>query len=136
MYQQNQQLRRQAAKTAGDHIVNDEYRRQSQPMIDNGTVGVMKPMGEIEQEMSDAADSLVASSGDFIKNSINNEYKQATLNAEKEIRSNDAMGNPFMGSSAGLISTQIANKYESPDKIMASLQNSIKKNFANILPRA
>lgn len=136
VYQQNQQLRRQAAKTAGDHIVNDEYRRQSQPMIDNGTVGVMKPMGEIEQEMSDAADSLVASSGDFIKNSINNEYKQATLNAEKEIRSNDAMGNPFMGSSAGLISTQIANKYESPDKIMASLQNSIKKNIANILPRA
>lgn len=136
VYQQNQQVRRQAAKTASDHIVNDEYRRQSQPMIDNGTVGVMKPMGEIEQEMSDAADSLVASSGDFIKNSINNEYKQATLNAEKEIRSNDAMGNPFMGSSAGLISTQIANKYESPDKIMASLQNSIKKNIANILPRA
>lgn len=136
VYQQNQQVRRQAAKTASDHIVNDEYRRQSQPMIDNGTVGVMKPMGEIEQEMSDAADSLVASSGDFIKNSINNEYKQATLNAEKEIRSNDAMGNPFIGSSAGLISTQIANKYESPDKIMASLQNSIKKNIANILPRA
>lgn len=136
VYQQNQQVRRQAAKTAGDHIVNDEYRRQSQPMIDNGTVGVMKPMGEIEQEMSDAADSLVASSGDFIKNSINNEYRQATLNAEKEIRSNDAMGNPFMGSSAGLISTQIANKYESPDKIMASLQNSIKENIANILPQA
>ena len=136
VYQQNQQVRRQAAKTASDHIANDEYRRQSQPMIDNGTVGVMKPMGEIEQEMSDAADSLVASSGDFIKNSINNEYKQATLNAEKEIRSNDAMGNPFMGSSAGLISTQIANKYESPDKIMASLQNSIKENIANILPQA
>lgn len=136
VYQQNQQVRRQAAKTASVHIANDEYRRQSQPMIDNGTVGVMKPMGKIEQEMSDAADSLVASSGDFIKNSINNEYKQATLNAEKEIRSNDAMGNPFMGSSAGLISTQIANKYESPDKIMASLQNSIKKNIANILPRA
>ena len=136
VYQNNQQVRRHAAKTASDHIVNDEYRRQSQPMIDNGTVGVMKPMGEIEQEMSDAADSLVASSGDFIKNSINNEYKQATLNAEKEIRSNDAMGNPFMGSSAGLISTQIANKYESPDKIMASLQNSIKENIANILPQA
>ena len=136
VYQQNQQVRRQAAKRASDHIANDEYRRQSQPMIDNGTVGVMKPMGEIEQEMSDAADSLVASSGDFIKNSINNEYKQATLNAEKEIRSNDAMGNPFMGSSAGLISTQIANKYESPDKIMASLQNSIKENIANILPQA
>lgn len=136
VYQQNQQVRRQAAKTASNHIANDEYRRQSQPMIDNGTVGVMKPMGEIEQEMSDAADSLVASSGDFIKNSINNEYKQATLNAEKEIRSNDAMGNPFMGSSAGLISTQIANKYESPDKIMASLQNSIKENIANILPQA
>lgn len=136
VYQQNQQVRRQAAKTASDHIANDEYRRQSQPMIDNGTVGVMKPMGEIEQEMSDAADSLVASSGDFIKNSINNEYRQATLNAEKEIRSNDAMGNPFMGSSAGLISTQIANKYESPDKIMASLQNSIKENIANILPQA
>ena len=136
VFQHNQQVRRQAAQTAGDHIANDEYRRQSQPMIDNGTVGVMKPMGEIEQEMSDAADSLVASSGDFIKNSINNEYKQATLNAEKEIRSNDAMGNPFMGASAGLISTQIANKYESPDKIMASLQNSIKENIANILPRA
>lgn len=136
VYQQNQQVRRQAAKRASDHIANDEYRRQSQPMIDNGTVGVMKPMGEIEQEMSDAADSLVASSGDFIKNSINNEYKQATLNAEKEIRSNDAMGNPFMGSSAGLISTQIANKYESPDKIMASLQNSIKENIVNILPQA
>lgn len=136
VYQHNQQVRRQAAQTAGDHIANDEYRRQSQPMIDNGTVGVMKPMGEIEQEMSDAADSLVASSGDFIKNSINNEYRQATLNAEKEIRSNDAMGNPFMGSSAGLISTQIANKYESPDKIMASLQNSIKENIANILPQA
>lgn len=136
VYQQNQQVRRQAAQTASDHIANDEYRRQSQPMIDNGTVGVMKPMGEIEQEMSDAADSLVASSGDFIKNSINNEYRQATLNAEKEIRSNDAMGNPFMGSSAGLISTQIANKYESPDKIMASLQNSIKENIANILPQA
>jgi hypothetical protein len=136
VYQQNQQVRRQAAKRASDHIANDEYRRQSQPMIDNGTVGVMKPMGEIEQEMSDAADSLVASSGDFIKNSINNEYKQATLNAENEIRSNDAMGNPFMGSSAGLISTQIANKYESPDKIMASLQNSIKENIANILPQA
>lgn len=136
VYQQNQQVRRQAAQTASDHIANDEYRRQSQPMIDNGTIGVMKPMGEIEQEMSDAADSLVASSGDFIKNSINNEYRQATLNAEKEIRSNDAMGNPFMGSSAGLISTQIANKYESPDKIMASLQNSIKENIANILPQA
>ena len=136
VYQQNQQVRRQAAQTASDHIANAEYRRQSQPMIDNGTVGVMKPMGEIEQEMSDAADSLVASSGDFIKNSINNEYRQATLNAEKEIRSNDAMGNPFMGSSAGLISTQIANKYESPDKIMASLQNSIKENIANILPQA
>lgn len=136
VYQQNQQVRRQATQTASDHIANDEYRRQSQPMIDNGTVGVMKPMGEIEQEMSDAADSLVASSGDFIKNSINNEYRQATLNAEKEIRSNDAMGNPFMGSSAGLISTQIANKYESPDKIMASLQNSIKENIANILPQA
>ena len=136
VYQQNQQVRRQVAQAASDHIANDEYRRQSQPMIDNGTVGVMKPMGEIEQEMSDAADSLVASSGDFIKNSINNEYRQATLNAEKEIRSNDAMGNPFMGSSAGLISTQIANKYESPDKIMASLQNSIKENIANILPQA
>ena len=31
VYQQNQQVRRQAAKRASDHIANDEYRRQSQP---------------------------------------------------------------------------------------------------------
>ena len=134
VYQQNQQLRRQAAKTAGDHIVNDEYRRQSQPMIDNGTVGVMKPMGEIEQEMSDSASRFVdANLGDYINKAVLGEQNAAGKRAV------DAYNNSFAAGGGGindlLMRSLAYNEENDPDKMIENLANNarggLEKLFQN-----
>ncbi len=138
VYKRNKEIERSTVRGAADRIVNDEQRRKNTPIMQTGRPEdiLSKTQGQLEKDMSDAADKLVASSGDFIKNSIDNEYKQADLKAHDEIRDADGLSNPFMGLSAGLITTQIANKYVSPDKIMESLQKSIAKNITKILPQA
>ena len=137
VYQQNQQLRRQAAKTAGDHIVNDEYRRQSQPMIDNGTVGVMKPMGEIEQEMSDSASRFVdANLGDYINNAVLGEQNAAGKRAVDSYNNSFAAGGGGGGGINDLLMRSLAyNEENDPDKMIENLaknaRGGLEKLFQN-----
>lgn len=137
VYQQNQQLRRQAAKTAGDHIVNDEYRRQSQPMIDNGTVGVMKPMGEIEQEMSDSASRFVdANLGDYINNAVLGEQNAAGKRAVDAYNNSFAAGGGGGGGINDLLMRSLAyNEENDPDKMIENLaknaRGGLEKLFQN-----
>ena len=137
VYQQNQQLRRQAAKTAGDHIVNDEYRRQSQPMIDNGTVGVMKPMGEIEQEMSDSASRFVdANLGDYINNAVLGEQNAAGKRAVDAYNNSFAAGGGGGGGINDLLMRSLAyNEENDPDRMIENLaknaRGGLKKLFQN-----
>lgn len=132
VYQQNQQLRRQAAKTAGDHIVNDEYRRQSQPMIDNGTVGVMKPMGEIEQEMSDSASRFVdANLGDYINNAVLGEQNAAAQ------RGLDAANRVPLQAGAGggmglMVKGMAYNKEVDPDAMTKNLTDNARNGFLKL----
>lgn len=137
VYQQNQQLRRQAAKTAGDHIVNDEYRRQSQPMIDNGTVGVMKPMGEIEQEMSDSASRFVdANLGDYINKAVLGEQNAAGKRAVDAYNNSFAAGGGGGGGINDLLMRSLAyNEENDPDKMIENLaknaRSGLEKLFQN-----
>lgn len=129
VYQQNQQVRRQAAKTASDHIVNDEYRRQSQPMIDNGTVGVMKPMGEIEQEMSDAASKFVdANLGDYINSAVlgeQNAANQRGLDATNSV----PMAQAGMGGMGLMVKGMAYNKEVDPDTMAKNLTDNARNGF-------
>lgn len=137
VYQQNQQLRRQAAKTAGDHIVNDEYRRQSQSMIDNGTVGVMKPMGEIEQEMSDSASRFVdANLGDYINKAVLGEQNAAGKRAVDAYNNSFAAGGGGGGGINDLLMRSLAyNEENDPDKMIENLaknaRGGLEKLFQN-----
>ncbi|MFW5627344.1 MAG: hypothetical protein ACOCM9_08755, partial [Segatella copri] len=137
VYQQNQQVRRQAAKTASDHIVNDEYRRQSQPMIDNGTVGVMKPMGEIEQEMSDSASRFVdANLGDYINNAVLGEQNAAGKRAVDAYNNSFAAGGGGGGGINDLLMRSLAyNEENDPDKMIENLaknaRGGLEKLFQN-----
>lgn len=132
VYQQNQQVRRQAAKTASDHIVNDEYRRQSQPMIDNGTVGVMKPMGEIEQEMSDSASRFVdANLGDYINNAVLGEQNAAAQ------RGLDAANRVPLQAGAGggmglMVKGMAYNKEVDPDAMTKNLTDNARNGFLKL----
>ena len=132
VYQQNQQLRRQAAKTASDHIANDEYRRQSQPMIDNGTVGVMKPMGEIEQEMSDSASKFVdANLGDYINKAVLGEQNAAAQ------RGLDAANRVPLQAGAGggmglMVKGMAYNKEVDPDAMAKNLTDNARNGFLKL----
>ena len=129
VYQQNQQVRRQAAKAASDHIAKDEYRRQSQPMIDNGTVGVMKPMGEIEQEMSDAASKFVdANLGDYINSAVlgeQNAANQRGLDATNSV----PMAQAGMGGMGLMVKGMAYNKEVDPDTMAKNLTDNARNGF-------
>lgn len=137
VYQQNQHVRRQAAQTASDHIANDEYRRQSQPMIDNGTVGVMKPMGEIEQEMSDSASRFVdANLGDYINNAVLGEQNAAGKRAVDAYNNSFAAGGGGGGGINDLLMRSLAyNEENDPDKMIENLaknaRGGLEKLFQN-----
>ena len=131
VYQQNQQVRRQAAKTASDHIANDEYRRQSQPMIDNGTVGVMKPMGEIEQEMSDSASKFVdVNLGDYINNAVLGEQNAAAQ------RGLDAANRVPLQAGAGgmglMVKGMAYNEQVDPDLMAKNLADNARDGFLKL----
>ena len=128
VYEQNQRVRKQAAKSAADHIASDEYRRQSQPMIDNGTVGVMKPMGEIEQEMSDSASKFVdANLGDYINNAVLGEQNAAAQ------RGLDAANNVPLSAGAGgmglMVKGMAYNKEVDPDLMAKHLTDNARNGF-------
>ena len=137
VYQQNQHVRKQAAQSASDHIANDEYRRQSQPMIDNGTVGVMKPMGEIEQEMSDSASRFVDENlGDYINNAVLGEQNAAGKRAVDAYNNSFAAGGGGGGGINDLLMRSLAyNKENDPDKMIENLANNarggLEKLFQN-----
>ena len=137
VYQQNQHVRKQAAQSASDHIANDEYRRQSQPMIDNGTVGVMKPMGEIEQEMSDSASRFVdANLGDYINNAVLGEQNAAGKRAVDAYNNSFAAGGGGGGGINDLLMRSLAyNKENDPDKMIENLaknaRGGLEKLFQN-----
>ena len=131
VYQKNQQVRRQAAKTASVHIANDEYRRQSQPMIDNGTVGVMKPMGEIEQEMSDSASKFVdANLGDYISKAVLGEQNAAAQ------RGLDAANRVPLQAGAGgmglMVKGMAYNKEVDPDAMAKNLADNARNGFLKL----
>lgn len=132
VYQQNQHVRRQAAQTASDHIANDEYRRQSQPMIDNGTVGVMKPMGEIEQEMSDSASRFVdANLGDYINKAVLGEQNAAAQ------RGLDAANRVPLQAGAGggmglMVKGMAYNKEVDPDAMTKNLTDNARNGFLKL----
>lgn len=135
VYQQNQRVRRQAAQTASDHIANDEYRRQRQPMIDNGTVGVMKPMGEIEQEMSDSASRFVdANLGDYINNAVLGEQNAANQRG-LEATNSAPIAQAGMGGMGLMVKGMAYNKEVDPDKMIENLTNNarggLEKLFQN-----
>lgn len=129
VYQQNQQVRKKAAKTASDHIANDEYRRQSQPMIDNGTVGVMKPMGEIEQEMSDSASKFVdANLGDYINSAVlgeQNAANQRGLDAANRVPLQAGAG----GGMGLMVKGMAYNKEVDPDTMAKNLTDNARNGF-------
>lgn len=137
VYQQNQQVRKQAAQSASDHIANDEYRRQSQPMIDNGTVGVMKPMGEIEQEMSDSASRFVdANLGDYINKAVLGEQNAAGKRAVDAYNNSFAAGGGGGGGINDLLVRSLAyNEENDPDKMIENLaknaRGGLEKLFQN-----
>lgn len=131
VYQQNQQVRKQAAKTAADHIANDEYRRQSQPMIDNGTMGVMKPMGEIEQEMSDSASKFVdANLGDYINKAVLGEQNAAAqrgLDAANRV--------PLQAGTGGMglmVKGMAYNEQVDPDLMAKNLTDNARDGFLKL----
>lgn len=132
VYQQNQQVRKQAAQSASDHIANDEYRRQSQPMIDNGTVGVMKPMGEIEQEMSDSASRFVdANLVDYINNAVLGEQNAAAQ------RGLDAANRVPLQAGAGggmglMVKGMAYNKEVDPDAMTKNLTDNARNGFLKL----
>ena len=131
VYQKNQQVRRQAAKTASVHIANDEYRRQSQPMIDNGTVGVMKPMGEIEQEMSDSASKFVdANLGDYISKAVLGEQNAAAQ------RGLDAANRVPLQAGAGgmglMVKGMAYNEQVDPDLMAKNLTDNARDGFLKL----
>ena len=137
VYQQNQHVRKQAAQSASDHIANDEYRRQSQPMIDNGTVGVMKPMGEIEKEMSDSASRFVdANLGDYINNAVLGEQNAAGKRAVDAYNNSFAAGGGGGGGINNLLMRSLAyNEENDPDKMIENLaknaRGGLEKLFQN-----
>ena len=131
VYQQNQQVRKQAARSASDHIANDEYRRQSQPMIDNGTVGVMKPMGEIEQEMSDSASKFVdANLGDYISKAVLGEQNAAAQ------RGLDAANRVPLQAGAGgmglMVKGMAYNEQVDPDLMAKNLTDNARDGFLKL----
>jgi hypothetical protein len=131
VYQKNQQVRRQAANTASVHIANDEYRRQSQPMIDNGTVGVMKPMGEIEQEMSDSASKFVdANLGDYISKAVLGEQNAAAQ------RGLDAANRVPLQAGAGgmglMVKGMAYNEQVDPDLMAKNLTDNARDGFLKL----
>lgn len=132
VYKQNQQVRKQAAQSASDHIANDEYRRQSRPMIDNGTVGVMKPMGEIEQEMSDSASKFVdANLGDYINKAVLGEQNAAAQ------RGLDAANRVPLQAGAGggmglMVKGMAYNKEVDPDAMAKNLTDNARNGFLKL----
>lgn len=132
VYKQNQQVRKQAAQSASDHIANDEYRRQSRPMIDNGTVGVMKPMGEIEQEMSDSASKFVdANLGDYINKAVLGEQNSAAQ------RGLDAANRVPLQAGAGggmglMVKGMAYNKEVDPDAMAKNLTDNARNGFLKL----
>ena len=131
VYQKNQHVRRKAAQTASDHIANDEYRRQSQPMIDNGTVGVMKPMGEIEQEMSDSASKFVdANLGDYINKAVlgeQNASAQRGLDASNRV--------PLQAGAGGMglmVKGMAYNEQVDPDLMAKNLTDNARDGFLKL----
>lgn len=131
VYKQNQQVRKQAAQSASDHIANDEYRRQSQPMIDNGTVGVMKPMGEIEQEMSDSASKFVdANLGDYISKAVLGEQNAAAQ------RGLDAANRVPLQAGAGgmglMVKGMAYNEQVDPDLMAKNLTDNARDGFLKL----
>lgn len=132
VYKQNQQVRMQAAQSASDHIATDEYRRQSQPMIDNGTVGVMKPMGEIEQEMSDSASKFVdANLGDYINKAVLGEQNAAAQ------RGLDAANRVPLQAGAGgmglMVKGMAYNEQVDPDLMAKNLTDNARDGFLKLL---
>ena len=131
VYKQNQQLRLQEALSASDHIANDEYLRQSQPMIDNGTVGVMKPMGEIEQEMSDSASKFVdANLGDYINKAVLGEQNAAAQ------RGLDAANRVPLQAGAGgmglMVKGMAYNEQVDPDLMAKNLTDNARDGFLKL----
>ena len=132
VYQQNQQVRKQAAQSASDHIANDEYRRQSQPMIDNGTVGVMKPMGEIEQEMSDSASRFVdANLGDYINKAVLGEQNAANKRG-LEATNSVSMVQAGMGGMGLMVKGMAYNKEVDPDAMAKNLADNARNGFLKL----
>lgn len=131
VYKQNQQVRKQAAQSAIDHVANDEYRRQSRPMIDNGTVGVMKPMGEIEQEMSDSASKFVdANLGDYISKAVlgeQNASAQRGLDASNRV--------PLQAGAGGMglmVKGMAYNEQVDPDLMAKNLTDNARDGFLKL----
>ena len=136
MSRRSQMAGRNAAKSAAKEI--DEQYMQTQPVMNTGTPAdeyVGKTERQLEKQMSDAADSLVASSGDFIKSNIDNEYRQATQQAYNEIKEAEKVNVPMMTPGMAVYNSHIVDKYMSPDKLMESLQKGITDNIGKILPQ-
>nr|DAN15262.1 MAG TPA: Chromatin remodeling complex ATPase [Caudoviricetes sp.] len=132
VYQQNQQVRKQAAQSASDHIANDEYRRQSLPMIYNGTVGVMKPMGEIEQEMSDSASKFVdANLGNYIKKAVLGEQNAANQRG-LEATNSVPMVQAGMGGMGLMVKGMAYNKEVDPDAMAKNLADNARNGFLKL----
>nr|DAP69857.1 MAG TPA: Chromatin remodeling complex ATPase [Caudoviricetes sp.] len=132
VYKQNQQVRKQAAQSASGHIANDEYRRQSQPMIDNGTVGVMKPMGEIEQEMSDSASKFVdANLGDYINKAVLGEQNAANQRG-LEATNSVPMVQAGMGGMGLMVKGMAYNKEVDPDAMAKNLADNARNGFLKL----
>lgn len=136
MSRRSQKAGRVAAKNAAAEI--DEQYMQSKPVMNTGTPAdeyVGKTERQLEKQMSDAADDLVASSGDFIKSNIDNDYRQATQQAYNEIKEAEKVNVPMMTPGMAVYNSHIVDKYMSPDKLMESLQKGITDNIGKILPQ-
>lgn len=129
VYNKNQQIKEDASRTAAKQ---NEWNRQNQPMVDNGTVGVMKTQGQFEKEVDDKAKSLVGNNFDSnIDNAINAAIKNAHAQGIAGIQ-NDMFPKGTLGADAW-ISDRKYNQANDPEKILADLTNNLKAGVDNML---
>ena len=82
--QRQKQFMRGAASVDGQ--LADYERQQNAPIVDNGTVGVMKTQGQLEDELNASADKMVAGSGDYINDLLEKSLGEADAAAEKTMQ--------------------------------------------------
>ena len=132
VHQKNQEVRKQAAKTAADKIVNGETRRRNQPIVKTNTPAddyVVKTQGQLENEIQKSGADLVNSEkGDngFINSVINQEiFTESQKRADAAYSKGNWHINPAGDEWDELAHTREANKEFDQEKMIKDLENVV-----------